>query len=203
MSPGPAVRQLQESTLIDWHDIAIPLSVILGLVFLGSSVPKLRHPRGFVLLVLEYRVLPPTSGRLYGRVIPHLELLVGLLLITGVAVRLATFLAVVLILSFLAAVAINMARGRDLDCGCFGAARGRRIGSGLVIQDSVLLGVAVALFALAGDWMQAQPWSLFRLSPWLTQIPLGPVFACGAAVFAISTWLGRHNRRRWYADVRA
>jgi hypothetical protein len=37
------------------------LSVLLGVIFLTSALPKLRHPRGFVLAVLEYRVLPRAS----------------------------------------------------------------------------------------------------------------------------------------------
>lgn len=95
------------------------LRLLLGAVFLVSAIPKLRHPRGFVLMVLEYRILPPSLGELYAWMLPPLELFVGLLLLTGAAVRVATIMASFLLLSFIAAIGINLARGRDLDCGCF------------------------------------------------------------------------------------
>src|SRR5207302_4809717 len=100
----------------------ILLSIALGIVFLAAAVPKLRHPRGFVLAVLEYRVLPARLSRFYARLVPSLELLLALLLLTGTAVRSAAAITSVLLFSFIAAVGINLIRGRDLDCHCFGKA---------------------------------------------------------------------------------
>ena len=123
---------------------AIPLLLSIGLsiVFLASAVPKLRHPKGFILAVLEYRILPARLSWGYGRVLPPLELLLALLLLSGTAVRLAALVGSLLLLSFLLAVGINVARGRTLDCQCFGKARQRPIGWGLLLQDAALLGAA-------------------------------------------------------------
>ena len=60
---------------------------MLGIIFLTSAVPKLRHPKGFVLAVLEYRVLPPRLSWYYARLVPPLEFLLALLLLSGTAVR--------------------------------------------------------------------------------------------------------------------
>ena len=46
--------------------IEVLLSAVLGISFLAAAVPKLRHPKGFVLAVLEYRVLPPRRRQLQG-----------------------------------------------------------------------------------------------------------------------------------------
>jgi hypothetical protein len=54
--------------------IQVLLGVVLACVFLASAVPKLRYPRGFILAVLEYRVLPERLAWLYGRLLPPLEL---------------------------------------------------------------------------------------------------------------------------------
>ncbi len=128
--------------------IEVLLSAVLGSVFLASAVPKLRHPKGFILAVLEYRVLPPQLGWFYARLIPPLELLLALLLLTGTAVRVAAVLVSMLLLSFIVAVSINLARGRDLDCHCFGHTRKQPIGWRLLLQDAVLFGAAIALVLL-------------------------------------------------------
>src|SRR5215467_13653214 len=63
------------------------LSTALGIVFLLAAVPQLRHPKGFILAVLEYRVLPVRLSWGYARLLPPLEFLLALLLLTGTAVR--------------------------------------------------------------------------------------------------------------------
>src|SRR5947209_4134985 len=110
------------------------LSAMLGIIFLTSAVPKLRHPKGFVLAVLEYRVLPPRLSWYYARLVPPLEFLLALLLLTGTAVRFAAAILSMLLLSFIAAVAINLARGRNLDCHCFGKPTTRPIGWRLLLH---------------------------------------------------------------------
>src|SRR5438105_12307715 len=87
------------------------LSIVLGIIFLASAVPKLRHPKGFVLAVLEYRVLPPRLSWFYARLVPSLELLLALLLLTGTAVRSAAAITSVLLFSLIAAFCINLIRG--------------------------------------------------------------------------------------------
>jgi uncharacterized membrane protein YphA (DoxX/SURF4 family) len=119
--------------------LQVLLSVALALIFLASAVPKLRHPRGFILAVLEYRVLPTRLSWFYARLLPPLELLLGLLLLSGTAVRSTAIVLALLLLSFMIAMSINLARGRNLDCHCFGKALRRSIGWGLLLQDSVLL----------------------------------------------------------------
>ncbi len=140
------------------------LSIGLSIVFLTSAVPKLRHPKGFILAVLEYRILPVRLSWWYARVLPPLELLLALLLLSGTAVRLAASVVSLLLLSFMIAVGINMARGRNLDCHCFGKARKRTIGWGLLLQDGALLGAAFVLAIITRSWIALEPWSIFRLS---------------------------------------
>jgi Methylamine utilisation protein MauE len=60
-------------------------STALGIIFLASAVPKLHHPKGFVLAVLEYRILPLRLSWFYARLLPPLEFLLALLLLTGTA----------------------------------------------------------------------------------------------------------------------
>lgn len=158
------------------------LSIMLGGIFLASAVPKLRHPKGFLLAVLEYRVLPPALGKLYASLVPPLEFLIVLLLLSGTAVRLAATLAALLLLSFLIAVGINVARGRDLDCQCFGKAAHRPIGWGLLFQDTLLLGAAVGLSMITQAWVVLEPWSVFRLSSQIDVAILPLLVVCAGVI---------------------
>jgi len=180
------------------------LSIALGIVFLASAVPKLRHPKGFVLAVLEYRVLPPRLSWFYARLIPPLEFLMALLLLTGTAVRFAAIVVSVLLLSFIIAIGINLTRGRKLDCHCFGKATRRPIGWRLLLQDAALLGAAIVVATVMSEWVATEPWSVFRLSglvqarnPWPLLLGDVAVTACTAGLLSWSTY----GRRRYESGV--
>jgi uncharacterized membrane protein YphA (DoxX/SURF4 family) len=169
------------------------LSVLLGVIFLTSALPKLRHPRGFVLAVLEYRVLPPRLCWFYARLVPPLECLLALLLLTGTAVRSAAIVVSALLLSFIVAVGINLARGRDLDCHCFGRATRRPIGWQLLLQDAALLGAAIAVAVVSEEWVGTESWSVFRLSGLIHTGSFGPLLGCAALTGCIAVLLGRSS----------
>jgi methylamine utilization protein MauE len=171
--------------------IQILLSIGLALIFFASAIPKLRHPKGFILAVLEYRVLPTGLSWFYARLLPPVEFLLALLLLTGTAVRSVAIILSLLLFSFMIAVGINLARGRTLDCHCFGKARRRTIGWGLLLQDGVLLIASLALAIIASAWIAPASWSIFRLSGLL---PVGsPILVLGCVVVTLcaAALLGR------------
>ena len=179
------------------------LSIVLGITFLGSAVPKLRHPKGFILAVLEYRVLPPRLSWFYARLIPPLEFLMALLLLTGTAVRSAAVIISVLLLSFIVAVGINLVRGRDLDCHCFGKATKRPIGWRLLLQDAALFGAAIAVVAVASEWIAPEPWSVFRLSGLVQAGSPWPLLGCTAVTASTAALLSKsiYGKRRYGSGV--
>ena len=175
----------------------ILLSTALGIVFLASAVPKLRHPKGFVLAVLEYRVLPPRLSWFYAHLVPPLEFLLALLLLTGTAVRFAAVMLSMLLLSFIVAIGINLARGRNLDCHCFGKAAMRPISWRLLLQDGALLGAAIAIAAAASEWVAPEPWSVFRLSGLIQAGSPWPVLGCATVTASTAALLSKsiHGKR--------
>lgn len=179
--------------------IEITLSIVLGLVFLASAIPKLRRPKSFILVVLEYRILPPALGQLYARVLPPVEFLVGLLLITGVAVRVAAICSSAILLSFIVAVGISIAQNRDLDCGCFGQGRERRIGWGLMLSDGGLLAASVALSALFGGPPDSTPWSALRLAGVYPTTGWTAILLCTATAASCAVGLARTRPHRGLA----
>ncbi|MDB5060076.1 MAG: DoxX family protein [Chloroflexi bacterium] len=172
--------------------VQITLSIALAVIFAVSAVPKIRHPKGFVVAVLAYHVLPPRLGRLYARLIPPLELLAAFLLASGTSLRIAAIIAASTLGTFIVAVGLNVVRGRDLDCHCFGRGVRRRIGWGLVLQDAALLAVSVFVGTMATSWVDAEPWSVFRLLGWSQAGAMIPPLACVMATTAAVVLL-RHR----------
>ena len=70
-------------------------------------------------MVYNYRLVPGGAVNAIALVMPWVELFVGLLLILGVWKREAAILAGILLLVFIVAIGVNLARGHAVDCGCF------------------------------------------------------------------------------------
>lgn len=70
-------------------------------------------------MIYNYRLLPGGLVNAMALVMPWVELFVGLLLILGVWKREAAILAGILLLVFIVAIGVNLARGHAVDCGCF------------------------------------------------------------------------------------
>jgi hypothetical protein len=67
----------------------------------------------------------------------------------GFATWYLSFGLLVLLAAFTAAVMINLIRGREIDCGCFGAGAARPITWATVGRNCVLIGMTIALNVLA------------------------------------------------------
>lgn len=93
---------------------------ILGATFLVAALPKIADPPGFAEALHAYKLLPAALLSPIALTLPWLELLMALALISGWARRGAGLLSLALLLLFMGALAINLARGNPVDCGCFG-----------------------------------------------------------------------------------
>jgi protein-disulfide isomerase/uncharacterized membrane protein YphA (DoxX/SURF4 family) len=94
--------------------------IALGVVWIWASWEKMQSPRKFVQAVRAYDVTPEWLSKAIGYGLPVFEFSLGVLLILGVAVRLAAAFSAVLFVFFLIGVIQASARGLRLDCGCFG-----------------------------------------------------------------------------------
>lgn len=123
--------------------------IALGAVFLYASVHKVISPAEFSRTVYHYQLLPAAAVNLVTIVLPWIEGLVGLCLILGVLVRGAAGLAAASLLVFLLAMSSALARGLNIDCGCFAAA-GTQLGFDRIVGDLVLLAAAAFLYRESG-----------------------------------------------------
>jgi uncharacterized membrane protein YphA (DoxX/SURF4 family) len=93
--------------------------LVMAGIFLYASVDKIVHPGVFAKDVFNYQILPDALINMTALVLPWLELLLGLCLLTGIWLPGAVLVVNGLLLVFLAAFGFNMARGLDVNCGCF------------------------------------------------------------------------------------
>ena len=122
--------------------------LIMAGIFIYASIDKIAHPAAFAKDVYNYQILPNGLINLTALVLPWLELLIGLCLLTGVWMPGAVLAVNGLLVVFLVAFVFNLARGLDVNCGCFGAGG---IGSSMstiwyLLRDVVFLTIGAFLF---------------------------------------------------------
>ncbi|GAC1437112.1 MAG: hypothetical protein NVSMB65_11320 [Chloroflexota bacterium] len=130
---------------------------VLALVFAISAVGKISAPGLFRTMVEEYHVLPHVLVTPFAYGLPWIEALLALYLILGLFLRFAGTATALLLIMFIGALAIQIARGTVAHgCGCLPAggplaslpmvewlAGGATIGAFDIIRDIVFLGFAV------------------------------------------------------------
>jgi len=127
---------------------AFVLRIVLGCVFIYASLDKIRHPDFFAEAVYNYQLLPEVAVNLVAIWLPWLELLSGVLLILGLWVRGSVLVLSGLLLVFLGALGINLARGLDIHCGCFTTQSAHTMTVLDLFRDSLFLLLAFYLFWL-------------------------------------------------------
>jgi hypothetical protein len=130
-------------------DPAIGLLIVAGaaLLFARAAVHKLRDLAQFEQILAAYRVLPAGTGAA-SRLLPLLELAVAAGLMVPASRLPASVAALLLLLIYALAIAINLLRGRrDISCGCGGPRDRTRIAPWMVARN-VVIAVALALTLL-------------------------------------------------------
>jgi uncharacterized membrane protein YphA (DoxX/SURF4 family) len=106
-------RWLLEKPLTFW------VRLVLGGVFVLASLDKILHPFAFAKNIGNYQILPDGLVNLMAIIVPWIELILGSLLIFGIWLPGAIVLVNLLLSVFFITLVFNMARGLNVDCGCF------------------------------------------------------------------------------------
>jgi len=93
--------------------------LLLGVIFIAASIDKIAHPAEFAKIVSNYQILPGHLVNIMTIVLPWLEAILGSFILCGWWLPGAIILANLLLLAFLGAIAQAVARGIDINCGCF------------------------------------------------------------------------------------
>ncbi|MBL0699535.1 MAG: hypothetical protein JJV92_01480 [Desulfosarcina sp.] len=76
-------------------------------------------PAGFGRIIQNYRILPDVLINPVSVILPWLEALTEILLISGFFITGASMIITLMMLTFISAFLINIYRGIDVSCGCF------------------------------------------------------------------------------------
>ena len=125
--------------------ILLAFRFILGGVFVWSGILKILDPLQFAQDVSNYQTFPQDLAFAAALVLPWVELLCGVFLLLGVFRLGSSVLVSLLLLAFLALIAITLIRGIDVECGCFGSFS-RKVDFKLILTDAALLFLSLSLF---------------------------------------------------------
>jgi len=95
------------------------LRIIIGSIFIYASFDKIIHPDRFAEIVMDYKILPLGLVNISAIWLPFLELLLGLLIIKGTWIRPCSLLLIGICLLFIGGISYSLAKGINLNCGCF------------------------------------------------------------------------------------
>jgi uncharacterized membrane protein YphA (DoxX/SURF4 family) len=119
--------------------------LVLGAAFIYAGVSKIGNPAQFALNVSHYRLLPADLVNIVAIILPWVEVLAGLCVLTGFWLRSAALLLSGLTLMFSVVIISALARGLNIECGCFGTLGGARVGLRTLAIDAILFALAFPL----------------------------------------------------------
>jgi len=119
---------------------------ILGGVFIYAGFDKILHPSAFAEVVYNYNILPDGLINLTAIVLPCMELVLGIFLIINFWMPGTVVMSSLILMTFIGALLFNMARGLNINCGCFSATAVESSMNILtVLRDTSFLAIAVYL----------------------------------------------------------
>ena len=146
--------------------VVLVLRWIVAAVFLAAAIPKVLDPASFATDIDNYRIVPDALIGPIAVALPLIETIVGLALLTGIYARGAAIVASGMLVAFALGMIQAIARGIDLDCGCFGHMVEAQV-SWLTVARNVVLTVASLAITLGPDlplWPAMRPKELSRPS---------------------------------------
>jgi len=131
--------------------VNVILRLLVGGVFVSAALFKIADPANFALAVANYRLAPHALNNLIAVLLPWIEMLSGLLVLTGIWLRAAALVIASLTAIFILAIVSALMRGLNIECGCFGTVGGRHIGLFSLLIDTTLFSLATLLAMFPND----------------------------------------------------
>jgi uncharacterized membrane protein YphA (DoxX/SURF4 family) len=130
--------------------LALIARLVIALVFIVSGWAKLQNPGEFRRTVAKFDLLPDQVARGFAAGLPWLEVALGLGMAAGLQVDILVTIVTLLVAVFTGAVILSMARGKNIECGCFGRLVSSKVGWHLIIRNCVLIGLLGLVFSQNG-----------------------------------------------------
>jgi len=164
------------------ENLALWFQMVLAGLFLSTAVAKWQDMTLHIAIVQDYRIVPKSWSRFFGRAETVVELALAVLLLLGLFRSVALLGAVLLLALYTVAITVNLFRGRtEVSCGCGGAAGTHRLSWWLVLRNAVLMAMAA--------WASGHVGVLGDLQALFGQASWGEVYGFGFWVIAAMGWL--------------
>lgn len=115
----------------------------VGLLLAWAALAKLGDIPALARDVHHFRLVPAAAENLLAVVLPWIELAAALSMLLGIRPRAGALVAAACLAVFTAAVALALARGLNIECGCFGTASASRVGAWKLVSNAGLLGASL------------------------------------------------------------
>lgn len=119
--------------------------IVLGAVFIYASIDKIFMPGLFARSVFNYQLMPDFLINFLALWLPPIELVAGLFLIFGFMTRGSIVIISGLLVVFMSAMGINIIRGVEIDCGCFGPEENSGGLMGAFMRDILYIALAIPI----------------------------------------------------------
>jgi uncharacterized membrane protein YphA (DoxX/SURF4 family)/thiol-disulfide isomerase/thioredoxin len=173
------------------HLITVLLRIALSAVFGVAGVTKLIDPRGTREAVKNFGAPEPLAPVL-AIILPIVELTIAAGLLFTSTSRVSALAALLVLLLFVVAISINLARGRTHDCHCFGQLYSRPLGWPTLVRNIIFaLGAVFVLWQLDTSASSSILDTLTQLSSSEWLVLLGAV----AVVIAVLAYSQKRQKR--------
>ena len=123
--------------------------LVLAGVFLQAGLPKVQDPVAFAVAIENYRIISGSWAMAAAIVLPWLEIVIGIGLLTPWLRRASACTMIGLLGVFIALHLLSWARGLDIDCGCFGESAGSPDYHWLILRNLALLITSIFVLRIA------------------------------------------------------
>jgi uncharacterized membrane protein YphA (DoxX/SURF4 family) len=123
--------------------------LVLASVFISAALPKLKDPVAFAAAIDAYRTISGSWAMAAATVLPWLELIIAVGLLTPWLRRASAWIMALLLGLFIALHLSAWARGLNIDCGCFGESGSSPDYHWLILRNLALLLATIFILRIA------------------------------------------------------
>ncbi len=133
-----------------WRILTWACRLFLGGILIYAGTTKIANPLQFAAAVEGYQILTSNGVIWVVKILPWMEIVLGILLIIGIQVRYTAGLIGLLLAFFITVMLVTYLRGIETDCGCYGV--GEKISPLTLVRDASF--ILPALFLVIRPWLE-------------------------------------------------
>ncbi len=133
------------NNILDNSFVVLLARIIIGLMFVIVGVGKIAHPAEFADEIANYQILPNFFINIAAITIPWIELIAGILVIFGIKQKPSATIILLMLIVFTSGVAVAMAKGLNIDCGCYSQIASQQVGIPKILENTGLMILSIII----------------------------------------------------------